>query len=455
MATSTAAAAGEAASNTNNNNNNNNNNSNNNYPILKLIPLNQAQCASALFMATTNDNDGELYEVPPDIAKKRRSTMCLKLCSESDDIVDVDNSLVPPEPTRYARFDDEGNYSCVLKLGRSEFACIAWNKISRSLCDIGMTRSKMINNKEDTTTAWIKMRKGVDQHAIYMDGKMIVKSVGQRFRVNDGAILALYGATGIAYRIKIEPNGALINNSGGEDESSMIVASTRKRGAAITTDSIPPQPNNDDSQDNANKRHKHPGVLQDAHSLMENSTECPLCYEIFVKTVAVHPCGHNFCEECADTHLASINDDDDCTDVDTTTATTTTTKKTECPCCRGQIQGFTRNRVVDTMTWAVALNGCFDRDDAISYLKRRENAKMDAPTEEQKECILRCGKGEQEGIMNGNHQMHGNGPVFMEPKPLASSSMTTICIPTLPPLSTSQARANLNNHNNNEVVDLT
>jgi hypothetical protein len=410
--TTPTAAAGEAS------------NSTINYPILKLIPLSQAQCASALSIDanvnTTNDESDECH-IPPEVARKIRSTMCLKLCSEVDDIVDVDDNIHNrPEPTRYARIDNDGNYSCELKLGRSEFSSISWNKISRSLCDIGMTRVKNNHNnnnnnsKDDDVTVWIKMRKGVDQHAVHLDGKLLAQPIGQHFRIHDNSIISLFGATGFAYRIKIESNGAVINR--GESVAS------RKRGAPDSTS----QPS---SSSDANKRHKHPGVLQDAHSLIENSTECPLCCEILVKTVAIHPCGHNFCAVCAETHFGP--------------------GKKECPICRGQIQGFTPNRLVDTMIWAVALNGCFDRDDAISYLKRRENANMDAPTEEQKECILRCAKGEQEGIMNGNHM---NAPVFMEPKPLTSSTKTYI--PTLPPLSTSQARAKLNNHNN-EVVDLT
>ena len=290
------------------------------------------------------------------------------------------------------------------------------------------------NNNTNIVTAWIKMRKGVGQHLLHMDGTIITQTIDRKFQVQDGSILSLYGETGFAYRVRIEGNGAIVNR-GGESVAS------RKRGAEDITTTTTAQTNNNNDSD-ANKRHKHPRVLQGAQSLIENSTECPLCFGIFVKTVAVHPCGHNFCEECAKTHLSSIN----CTDDDDTNV-----KRTECPCCRGEIEGFTRNRLVDTMIWAVALNGCFDRDDASTYLKRREDAQMDAPTEEQKECILRCGKGEQEDIMNGNQM---SGPVFMEPMPITSSTKTLI--PTLPTLTTSQARANLRNHSNDdEVVDLT
>ena len=330
-------------------------------------------------------------------------------------------------------------------MGRTEFANIIWTKVSRALCDIGMTRRRVTtntsgddgNSTNNDVTVWIKMRKSERQHLVHLDGNMIDLPINRQFRVQDGSILSLYGATGFAYRISIESNGAVINRA-------VSSVASKKRGADELTAAatVSESSSSSSSRESDAKRHKHSGVLQEAHSLIENSTECPLCLGILVKTVAVHPCGHNFCEECAKTHLASINCPD-CADGGSSGL------PTQCPSCRGGIEGFTRNRSVDTMIWAVALNGCFDRDDAISYLKRREDAKMDAPTEEQKECILRCGKGEQEGIMNGNQM---NGPVFMAPKPVSSSPNTVI--PTLPTLSTSQVRANLNN-SSNEVVDLT
>lgn len=409
------------------------------YPVLRLIPLSQAQCASALSsIGSTTENKSIDYNIPglQDHINKTRPTLWLKLCSESDDIVDVDDiANNPPEPTRYARLDSDGNYSCELKLGRSEFASIGWTTISRSLCDIGMTLRKTDNNagggsnnnNNKHVTAWIKMRKGESQHLMHMDGTIISEEIGRKFQLQDGSILSLYGETGFAYQVRIESNGAIVNR--GENVAS------RKRGVdEMTATTTTAQTNNNESDA---KRHKHPRVLQGAQSLIENSTECPLCFGIFVKTVSVHPCGHNFCEECANTHLTSINSTDD--------------KRTECPCCRGEIKGFTRNRLVDTMIWANALNGCFDRDDASTYLKRREDVNMDSPTEEEKECILRCGKGEQDGILSGNQM---NGPVFMEPVPITSS--TKPLIPTLPTLTMSQARANLRSDgNDNEVVDLT
>jgi hypothetical protein len=402
-----------------------------NYPSLKLIPLSISQCASALKKIIGAESANEDYIIPPAVEKIERKTMILKLCNESDDVVDVDNeSSGGLVPTRYARVNDDGNFSCELKLGRSEFSSIQYNKVSRALCDIGITRAASKGeaaNSNIDITVWVKMRKAVGQHAVYLDGSLISEQVGEPFLVNDGAIISLYGPTGFAYRVEIIGNGANVNRIDCNNAS-------KKRGATTNNDS--------------NKRIKHQGVKQDAHQLFENTSECPLCYELLVRTIAIHPCGHNFCEECADEHLASIN----CAECDEQHDK----RKTACPICREQICGFTRNRAVDTMIWAAALTGCFDRDDAISYLQRREEAMEGVPSEEQKECILRCGEGEQDGIMSGSRM---NGLVFRDP---TSSSSTTIYVPTMPPLfplSTTvqhqQAKATRSLSNNQEVVDLT
>ena len=401
-----------------------------NYPILKLVPLSQPQCEAALrtiregndSAATSNNdvsnnNETDQWQIPSNAAEKERPTMILKLCHEKDDIVDVDDIGASVEPTKYAKLNANGELSCEVKLGRTAFANISWNRISRALCDIGMTKEKNDND----VTAWIKMRKSAAFHAVFLNGNKVMEAEDEETLVNDGSILSLFGPTALAYRIKIESNGAHINRANG--------AASRKRGGnELSTH----------ANENAAKRHKHPSVVQDAHALIESTAECSLCLGILVKPVTINPCGHNYCQECADAHLCCVDDNDD-----------TGSKRTDCPYCRGDILGFTQNRSLDSMIWAVALNGCFDRDDAITYLNRREEAELDPPTDEQRECILRCGRGEQEGINSGNQ----SGSVFIEPLPVTSSTNTTL-IPTLPTLTTRQVRQSLNNHSN-EVVDLT
>lgn len=132
-----------------------------------------------------------------------------------------------------------------------------------------------------------------------------------------------------------------------------------------------------------NKRMKLHGVEQHAHKLIRKESECPLCLEILVKTVSLHPCGHSFCGDCAEKHLK------------TTSSTATTiavaealSKKTECPTCMSEICGFSRNRALDAMIWAAALTGTFEREDAMHYLNRREQAGAGVATQEEKECVL-------------------------------------------------------------------
>ena len=392
--------------------------------------------------------------------------MALKLCNESNDIFDVDNYSPSQtiEPTRYAKYDDNGNYSCEMKLGRSVHAKIKWTMISRALLDIGMTRAarrKNDMNDNDSSggdgdgsgvvTAWIKMRKEEEQHRVHLNGKLITAKVGKQIAVNDGTILSLYGPTCYAYRISIQSNGATINPSSSSLSSSSL---TKKRGAdSLQANDDTETNDNDGNNTNNSKRMKLQGVKKDAHQLFENESECPLCHELLVKTVALHPCGHSFCGECAETYLKT-------TTTTSSTAPNASSKKSECPSCRSEIRGFTRNRTVDTMIWAAALTGTFDRDDASNYLMRMEQAGERVATEEEKECILRCGDGEHhEDIMNGGGSQM-NGLVFMDPH---TSATKVTHVPTLAPLYPSstttlrhgQTKAKTSSLRNNQVVDLT
>ncbi len=138
----------------------------------------------------------------------------------------------------------------------------------------------------------------------------------------------------------------------------------------------------DGANANKKKRMKLQGVERSAHALSQKGSECPICLEILVKSVSVHPCGHSFCSECAATHLKSTS----CTAVAISDASS---KKTECPTCKSKICGINRSRALDTMIWAAALTGSFERDDASNYLMRMEQVGERVATEEEKECILR------------------------------------------------------------------
>ena len=195
-----------------------------NCPILKLIPLSIPECASAL-LHFESEND-----IPPEHIQRHCAscTLWLKLCSSKEDIFDVDDmNADPPEPTEYARSDDDGNYTSQMTMGRTQFTNIIWTKVSRALCDIGMTRRLTNDSEEDGSNnndvvAWIKMRKGEGEHHVHLDGDMIDLPINGEIVVHDGSILSLYGATGLAYRIKIQNNGAsgMASKKRGIDEMS-------------------------------------------------------------------------------------------------------------------------------------------------------------------------------------------------------------------------------------------
>jgi len=129
-----------------------------------------------------------------------------------------------------------------------------------------------------------------------------------------------------------------------------------------------------------NKRMKLHAGEQYARKLMRMESECPLCLDILVKTVSLHPCGHCFCGDCAEKHLKATSS--------TTAIAEALSKKLECPTCMSEICGFSRNRAIDGMIWAAALKGTFEREDAMQYLNRREQAGAGVATQEEKECVL-------------------------------------------------------------------
>jgi hypothetical protein len=137
----------------------------------------------------------------------------------------------------------------------------------------------------------------------------------------------------------------------------------------------------DGANANKKKRMKLQGVEQSAHDLFQKDSECPICLEILVKSVSIHPCGHSFCGECAETHLKSTSS--------TAASADASSKKTECPTCKSKICGFNRSRALDTMIWAAALTGTFESGDAMNYMMRMEQVGERVATEEEKECILR------------------------------------------------------------------
>ena len=47
------------------------------------------------------------------------------------------------------------------------------------------------------------MKKDKAEHAVYLNGKELNRSVGKKIPLNDSDIISLYGHTGFAYQIKL------------------------------------------------------------------------------------------------------------------------------------------------------------------------------------------------------------------------------------------------------------
>ena len=65
-----------------------------------------------------------------------------------------------------------------------------------------------------------------------------------------------------------------------------------------------------------------------------------------------------------------------------------------CPTCRCQVERWMPARAFDTIVWAAALQGTFERSDAEEYLQRREACGEAAPTDDERASVL---NGAEEG----------------------------------------------------------
>jgi hypothetical protein len=131
---------------------------------------------------------------------------------------------------------------------------------------------------------------------------------------------------------------------------------------------------------------------------------------LFLRDI-LYPCSHAFCEECSQSMT-----------------------KGQCPTCRGEVKGWMPALSFDTIVWAAALQGCFEKDDAKYYLERREGCGETAATEEERGSILNSGEG---GTMDGGMT---NGLVSHTP----ALQPTANFIKTLPPMYLSVSNGNRN-----------
>jgi len=81
----------------------------------------------------------------------------------------------------------------IVKLGRNDLTNIKWSAVSRELCDISFK----------SNIAYVTMKKDKEEHAVYLNGKALNRSVDEKIPLNDSDIISLYGPTGFAYQLKL------------------------------------------------------------------------------------------------------------------------------------------------------------------------------------------------------------------------------------------------------------
>ncbi|KAL7537284.1 hypothetical protein ACHAXR_007715, partial [Thalassiosira sp. AJA248-18] len=262
----------------------------------------------------------------------------------------------------------------------------------------------------------------------YLDGELVKKPLGRDFPLANGSIIALYGPSGFAYEVVISQND--------KEEDDAGAASPKKRKAVN-----PPTTGEQKASPSPIKEKQpapHQELRQRAHKLMIGECTCAMCMDILVKSTFAYPCGHAFCEECSN----SVTNAAASTMATTNSVTRAAAKKKgTCPTCRGDVDGWMPARSFDTMVWATALQGCFERDDAEFYLERREGCGEDAPTEHERECILNSAEGGGKNLDSGVGRYLLADPSLHKP--------TTNLIRTMAPLfPTTSNNGNANNLNN-------
>lgn len=305
--------------------------------ILKLLPLTSTAVKFRLQNryntnnnAINNNNDGNT--VQPEELSQNHKPIHLKLSH----IQNLSNSS-PSKNIIHARKFQDGTVASSVLLGRNEITGIKQPSVSRALCDVSFSR------KNEELVVFLSMRKAPGQHGVFLDGVKIAEPLGRGMPIRDGCIVSLWGQHEYAYLIQILK----------EDDTSSPVAAT----------AVPNETSTHESEQKQSTPHRE--IRKRSHQLMVGEQTCALCMDILIQTTISIPCGHHFCSPC-----------------------TTSLHNQICPSCRGTVQGWMPARSFDTIIWATALQGCFDREDAVAYLERRKDCGEDDPTEEERECIL-------------------------------------------------------------------
>lgn len=325
----------------------------------------------------------------PFLSEPRRA-ITLKLCTESEDVVDVEDGDSSDEGfVQHAKSYKDGSIAAIVTLGRNNSTLIKWTFLSRGLCDVSLTRARQKGkkspvvdllaspgaqtvgqkseddekkgeatgesngdqkkcDKQPAAAAFLGMRKPKGKHCVYLNAVQVNKPLGRdgETPLNDGAIISLYGPTGFAYQV--------------------CISQSEKAGAAAA----PKSPKAKRQKANPKEDDDEPTPLEKVrtrgHELVVGECTCAMCMDILVQSTFALPCLHPFCKECA----AQLGDS--C-----------------CPTCREEVEDWRPARNFDSMIWGLALQGCFQPEDAKAFLERREEGGEDAPTDLERDSILR------------------------------------------------------------------
>ena len=379
---------------------------------LRLIPLTIEECRALMknMGKPTTDETKNPGQVWVDECNRRRSPIQLKLCSVTDDIIDIDGDDIEHDIFRYASTYEDGRYAAVVSLGRNRSTGIKWGTVSRALCDVSLASkdktesgsqqqsfNKCIRGGARSAVAYLTMRKAPGNHAVYLDGDLVTTTIGCEIPLEHGSIISLFLRTGFAYQVNI------LNN-----DNDAIIAATRATLACtveespikrqkvspltdidrFVVDNTRPLPTQISSSTTTSTRQL---IRERAHKAMESEFTCAMCFDVLVKSNFAFPCSHAFCEECS----MSVTNAAATSNLTASIDDTSQSNKGTCPTCRGTVKSWMPARSYDAMIWSYALQGFLDRSDAEYYLERREQAGEDAPTEEERGSIMNITSGEE------------------------------------------------------------
>ncbi|KAL3785272.1 hypothetical protein ACHAW5_008286 [Stephanodiscus triporus] len=409
---------------------------------LRLTPLSREECGAILKKKGKILTSGDGFCPPAPGEEHARNTITLKLCSHTDDVIDVDNDDIMPEVVKHALKYEDGSTAATTILGRQKGTGIKCVTISRALCDVSLAE------KSSSPVASMRMRKPPNaarpdgelaktSHHVHLDGELVRAPLGEEIPLTNGSIIALYGATGFAYQVIFQNDDGDAADAEGARQPDFGRSSPKRK---------KPHPEEETLVEKKRQPTERERIRQRAHKVMEEEFTCAMCMDILVKSTFAFPCSHAFCEKCSKSIVnaaaaAAAPIPSSSAAADTVSSSST---KGKCPTCRGDVLEWMPARSYDTQVWSFALQGCFEKTDAEDFLERRQLVGEDPPTEEERGSILNIGEGEEGNTTDKKMTEH-----TAKCKYVASLSNkkpeTTNFIRTLPRLNSTEMISNANN----------